>query len=79
MPEDQKNVDPSQPAAGGWVPSPKEQAIGIGLVSTLGSVAIGAPTVLPGHVGLVVAMLAAALALGITAALGLRSAGPRSL
>lgn len=70
-------VDPNTPAAGGWVPTPAQRAIGAGLCASLGSFAAVAPGILPGTPGLVVAGLCAALALGLGTVLGMNSAGPR--
>lgn len=72
-------VDPSQPAAGGWTPSPKERAMGVALVASLGSFGAAATTILPGTPGVISAAVCAAMALGIATVLGMNSAGPRSL
>lgn len=79
MPEDQKpEVDPSQPAAGGWVPTPMQQAMGVGAVSFLMGLA---PVFLElsGVAGKICAGVCGALALGIGTFLGIKSAGPRRL
>jgi len=72
-------VDPSQPAAGGWTPTPLQRALGVGLVSTLGALAPSLLAALPGRPGVIAAAVCGALALGIAAALGMASAGPRRL
>ncbi len=76
MPEETP-VDPSQPAAGGWVPTPAQRAIGAALVASLGGFAAAAPGILPGTPGLITAAVCAAAALGIASVLGMNSAGPR--
>lgn len=75
---DQPPVDPSQPAAGGWVPTPKERALGTVAVAVLGSLAPVLITQIPGPVGIITACVAGALAAGIAAVLGMQSAGPRT-
>lgn len=80
MPDPEKTaVDPSQPAAGGWVPTPAQRAGGVAAVAALGSFAATAPSIIPGKGGLIAAAVCAALALGIATVLGMNSAGPRNL
>lgn len=69
-------VDPSKPAAGGWVPTPAQQALGVAACAFLMGMA---PVCLeiPGIEGKVSAGVCGALAAGLGVLLGLRSAGPR--
>lgn len=69
----------SPAAAGGWVPSPAQRALGIGAVSTLFAIAGGAKEAIPGTAGSIVALVCLALAGGLGVALGMASAGPRRL
>lgn len=72
-------VDPSQPAAGGWVPTPAQRAIGVGVVTSLGALAPALLAAFPGKPGLIAAAVCGALALGLSTLLGMNSAGPRKL
>lgn len=71
-------VDPSQPAAGGWVPTPGQRAMAVGAVSSLTMLGGGLATSFPGSkVALFAGLTCGALAIGIATALGMNSAGPR--
>lgn len=71
-------VDPSQPAAGGWVPTPAQRAMGAGAVGTLTMFGGALLTQFPGSkVAMVGGLACLALATGLGTALGMNSAGPR--
>lgn len=71
--------EPKPAAAGGWSPSGAQRALGVGLVASLGAMAPVLLTNLPSPWAAIGAGVCTAAALGIAAALGMQSAGPRKV
>lgn len=71
-------IDPLKPGAGGWTPTPMQQALGAGACASLMAMA-PACLELPSPYGKVLAGLCGALAVGLAVFLGTKSAGPRKV
>lgn len=77
MAEKQSNENRSAPGEGGWVPSQGTPIVAAVLLAICGTVGPVAVATFPRPWGLFVAATTGGLAAGITAYLGLKSAGPR--